>query len=104
LTAILGTYLFTQVVVDQETPRGLVVTHGGFAAVGLVLLLLYSLRRDAGPIESLTLLAVAATGAILLVVQDVRGTALPRWLAAAHGSVAAAAFFFLLLYNLKLGA
>jgi hypothetical protein len=43
--ALLGMYLISFVLRSKETPKGLVLLHGLFAATSLVLLIFYTINR-----------------------------------------------------------
>lgn len=98
LAAILGMVLLTFVLQGKETPKGVVFTHGPLAAAGLVLLIIYAFQQSPGPVEAIVLFAIAATGGIILVVRDLSGKAIPKWLAVIHGLTAVTGFVFLLVF------
>lgn len=98
LAAMLGMILLTFVLKGRETPKGIVFTHGPLAAVGLVLLIIYAFRQGPGPIESIILFAVAAAGGVIMVMRDLTGKPIPKWLALTHGIVAVAGFAMLLVF------
>jgi hypothetical protein len=97
LAAILGMILLSYVLKGKETPKGVVFTHGPLAAIGLVLLILYTVDNP-GPVESVVLFVIAALGGIILVIRDLTKKPIPKWLAVVHGLVAVAGFIFLLVF------
>ncbi len=72
----------------------LAVLHGGFAASGLVVLLLALIRigMHGAPALALGLLAAAALGGFALLSFHVRGRALPSGLVVGHAVLAVAGF------------
>lgn len=98
LAAILGMILISYVLRNKNTPKGLVFTHGGIAAIGLVLLIIYAFYHSPGPIASIILFIIAALGGFVMVFRDLTGRILPKWLAVVHGLVAVTGFLFLLIF------
>ncbi|MHB8262001.1 MAG: hypothetical protein ACYDCN_12310 [Bacteroidia bacterium] len=98
LGAIVGMYLLALVLQKKETPKFVVLIHGTFVVVALILLIYYSFQNHPGPTESIILFVVAAVGGITLIIRDITGKALPRWLAIGHGLVAVIGFVYLLVY------
>lgn len=99
LAAIFGMWLISFVLRNKNTPKGVALTHGAFAAIGLILLIIYSFVHYPRPIESLILFIIAASGGFILIYRDLTGKSLPKWLAIAHGSIAVLGFLFLLIYT-----
>lgn len=97
LAAILGMILLSFVLKGKETPKGVVFTHGPLAAIGLVLLIIYTIDNP-GPTESVVLFIIAALGGVVLVIRDLSGKSIPKWLAVAHGLIAVTGFIFLLVF------
>jgi hypothetical protein len=82
---------------DKHIPKGLAILHGLLAVVGLVLLVIYSLRAIEGAWISIGIFAVAAMGGLLLIHRDLTGKA-PKWLGLVHGLVAVSGFLILLVF------
>lgn len=97
LAAILGMVLLSFVLKGKETPKGVVFTHGPLAAIGLVLLIIYTIDNP-GPMESVVLFIIAALGGVVLVIRDLSRRPIPKWLAVAHGLIAVTGFIFLLVF------
>jgi hypothetical protein len=95
LGAIIGMYLLALVLQKKQTPKFVALIHGAFVAVALVLLIIYNSQHP-GPIESIVLFVIAALGGLVLIVRDLSGKPLPRWLAIGHGLIAVTGFIFLL--------
>jgi hypothetical protein len=98
LGALIGMYLLALVLQKKETPKFVAFVHGAFVAAALILLIIYSTQHRPQPIESIVLFVIAALGGATLIVRDLTGKSLPKWLAIGHGVVAVVGFIFLLLY------
>lgn len=98
LAAILGMILLSFILKGKETPKGVAIAHGLLAATGLVLLIMYTTKATPGPVESVILFAIAATGGIIVFARDITNKPIPKWLAVVHGLVAVAGFAFLLMF------
>jgi hypothetical protein len=97
LGALIGMYLLALVLQKKETPKFVAFIHGAFVAVALVLLIVYNSQHP-GLIESIVLFVMAAIGGLVLIVRDLTGKPIPRWLAVAHGLIAVTGFIFLLVF------
>jgi hypothetical protein len=97
LTAVLGATLAVRTVRGQDRPTGIVLAHGGFAAAGLVVLIVVALG-DAPSLAgwALAVFAVAAAGGFFLFGLDRSRRALPVPAVLGHGLVAVVAFLLLL--------
>lgn len=98
LAAILGMILLSFVLQGKETPKAVVLTHGPIAAIGLILLIVYSLGEGPGPWESVVLFVIAAMGGIFMVIRDYKGLKIPKSLAILHGLLAVTGFILLLIH------
>ena len=98
LAAILGLILISYVLQSKDTPKSLAFTHGGLAATGIVLLIIYSLYRMPSPIESIILFIIAALSGFILIYRDLTGQSIPKWLALSHGTIAIVGFIALLFF------
>jgi hypothetical protein len=101
LAAIFGATLLTYVLRGKETPKGIMVVHGLFAATALILLLLYVFGNKPGPVESAVLFVIAALGGLVLAARDLTGKKIPKWLAVVHGLIAVTGFIFLLVFAIS---
>jgi hypothetical protein len=99
LAAIIGMVMLSFVLQDKKPTRLLVFTHGPLAIAAIILLLVYSGRHHPIPFESIVLFLIAATGGIILVMHDLLGKPIPKWLGIAHGLIAVAGFIFLLIFQ-----
>jgi hypothetical protein len=101
LAAIMGIYLLTFILQKKETPKAIALLHGLFAAIALVLLIIYTVKTGADLVQSIVLFILAALGGFVLFVRDLMGKSLPKALAIVHGLLAVTAFVFLLIYALN---
>src|SRR5215210_3957160 len=88
LAAILGMLLLSYILRSKETPKGIAIAHGLLAAIGLVILILYTTSHTPRPVESLVLFVIAATGGFIVFARDISNKPVPKWLAVVHGLVA----------------
>jgi zinc transporter ZupT len=98
LGAIIGTYLLSFVLQKKEIPKLFAFIHGAFVVIAFILLIHYGYQHEAGLIESIILFVVAALGGITLIIRDVTGKSLPKWLAISHGLIAVTGFTSLFIY------
>jgi hypothetical protein len=98
LAAVFGLLLVKNLLATGKTPRGVVYTHGLFAASGLVLLLVKALQHPAQSLTtSLVFFVIAALGGFFLFFRDLAGRSRPIWLAIVHGLLAVTGFIILLM-------
>lgn len=98
LAAVLGAVLITKVLKDEETPKGVVYSHGAAAAIALVLLIIaYINQGDTLMMTSLLIFVVAALGGFVMFSRDISDRNIPKWLAVVHALAAVTAFVLLLL-------
>jgi hypothetical protein len=96
LGALIGMYLLALVLQKKETPKFVAFIHGAFVAAALILLILYNSQQP-GFMESIVLFIVAAVGGLTLIIRDLKGKPLPKWLAIGHALIAVLGFIFLLV-------
>ena len=98
LAAVIGLVILKNWLTVAHTSRTVVYAHGIFAALALVLLVVYFVSHPAGSLRtSLILFVVAALAGLYMFFQDLKGKFSPVWLAVIHGLVAVSGFVFLLL-------
>ena len=95
LAAVLGLYLLSFILNNKNTPKGVAITHGFFAVIGILLLFIYPFLYTPSPVTSLVLFIFAALGGLLLMYRDLTGQPLPKWLALGHGVTAILGFIVL---------
>lgn len=98
MTALLGMYLFTLLLRNKSTPKGVTIIHGLLAVVALILLFIYCFKQDGGPWTSIVVLIVAASGGLILNYRDITGKSVPKWLGIVHGLVAIVGFLLLIYF------
>ena len=98
LAAILGMVLLSYVLSNKNTPKGLAFTHGPIAAIGIILLIYYAFVHGPRPWASIILFILASFGGFMLILKDLTGNTVPKWLAIVHGLTAIIGFVFLLLF------
>ena len=98
LAAVMGMILLSFVLRGKETPKAVVFTHGPLAVIGLVLLIIYTVKQPPGPVEAIVLFIIAAAGGIIMVWRDLTRRSVPKWLAILHGLLAVSGFVFLLVF------
>ncbi|HUI70050.1 MAG TPA: hypothetical protein VL354_05985 [Spirochaetia bacterium] len=99
IAAVFGVVNVVRIVAADRAPRATVYIHGVFAAVSLVLLLIYSIIHSASaPIVALVLFIIAALGGFTLFGIDVATKKPPTWLGFVHGAVAVAGFVLLSVF------
>ncbi len=98
MTAIIGIYLLSLILRDKKTPKGAAFVHGLFAVIGLIILIVYCVGNDPGPIESIIAFVIAALGGFVLVYRDVTGKGVPKWLGIVHGLAAVIGYGFLIYF------
>lgn len=99
LAAILGLIIFKNWLTSAHTSRGVVYAHGIFAAIALVVLLVFVMRNPVNSLQiSVGLFAVAAIGGFYMFFQDLKGKFSPMWLAVIHALIAVAGFGVLVFY------
>lgn len=98
IAATLGIYLLSFVLDDKNTPKGVALTHGPIAVVGIVILICYAVFYKPAPISALIIFVLAAMGGLVFFYRDLTGKSLPKWLAIGHGVTAILGFLFLLYF------
>jgi hypothetical protein len=99
LAALLGVYLLSFVLQDKSTPKGVALTHGPIAAIGLIILIIYAILNNPSPYISIILFVLAAAGGAILIYRDITGKKIPYWMAIGHGFTAIAGFIFLIIFT-----
>ena len=95
--ALGGIYLLSQVLRDKQPPSAVPYIHGLLAVSGVIVLVVYSLKNP-GPIGSLIVFGIAATGGLVMLYKNITGEKIPKWLAVVHGFAAVIGFFLLLVF------
>jgi FtsH-binding integral membrane protein len=99
IAAVIGLFLLKDWISKRTPSRVAVYIHGGIAATGLVLLLVYALQNPSNyPQASILLFVVAALGGFYLFYTDLIKKPAPNGVAVIHALVAVGAFVTLLLF------
>jgi len=101
VAALLGITLLTFVLRGRHTPKGVALAHGGAAALGIVVLVVYWIVAGTAPRTSLLLFIVAAVGGAVLIILDLRRGRVPKGLAVGHGLIALAGLALLAAFWLR---
>ncbi|HEX7015884.1 MAG TPA: hypothetical protein VF191_10260 [Cyclobacteriaceae bacterium] len=97
VAAVFGLTLLIPVLQGKTPTRAFVFTHGGVAALALILLIVrYANEAEAVPVISLVLFVIAALGGFVLFARDMQKKTLPKGLAVVHAGAAVVAFLILL--------
>ncbi len=101
LAAVFGVLILMKWLSKKDTPRTVVYAHGGLAAAGLVLLLVYAWQNpESYPQLSIILFVVAAIGGFYMFFKDLQGKYSPLAVALIHALIAVAGFVALLIFAL----
>ncbi len=99
LAAIFGIVIFKNWLTSAKTSKGVIYAHGIFAAIALVVLLVFVLRNPVNSLQySVGLFIVAALGGFYMFFRDLRGKFSPMWLAVVHALLAVAGLGLLIFY------
>lgn len=98
IAALFGLYLLSYILTNKNTPKGVALTHGFFAVLGVVVLILYCLFYSPSPLASLVLFIFAALGGLMLFYRDITAKPIPKWLALGHGLTAVIGVCLLVLF------
>lgn len=99
VAAVLGLTILLALLKKKETPKPVVYAHGLFAAIALVLLIVYGIKNPGHfPRLSIILFVLAALGGFYLFFNDMKRKPGPVALAIVHALAAVAGFVTLLLF------
>lgn len=99
LAAVLGVTILLKWLQDQSAPRAVVYSHGGAAALALVLLIVYAVRHPADfPLISLILFVAAALGGFVLFFAETFADKRIVPVGVVHALIAVAGFVLLLMF------
>jgi hypothetical protein len=79
LATILGMILISYVLTNKNIPKGIVITHGFFATIGIILLIIYAFFHHPSPLISIILFILATFDGFLLIYKDLTGQTVPKW-------------------------
>ncbi len=99
LAAIVGFVILKNWLTSAETSRTTVYLHGIFAAVALILLVVYALQNPANyPRASIILFVIGALVGFYMFAEDLKKKFSPTWLAIVHALFGVAGFLLLLFF------
>lgn len=102
LAAVFGLIVLTAILRNKPTPKPVVFIHGGVAATALLIVIFAAVSSpSAAPLVSIVLFILAALGGFYLFATDMRGKAIPKWVALIHPLVAAAGLISLIYFVMK---
>ena len=103
IAAVLGVTILIPLLTGKQINRSTAVLHGFFAAVALIVLIIFSINNNIdSPILTIILFIAAAIGGFILFVRDLSNKQGPKALALIHAAVAVIAFLILLVFALGL--
>lgn len=102
IAAVIGVTIILKLLQNKETFKPAVFSHGAFAAVALILLIIYAINSGNSPITSIALFVIAAIGGFILFARDLSKKPGPKGLAVIHAGAAVIAFVLLLVFAFSL--
>lgn len=98
--ALIGLFLLVMLLRNQKTSKWMALLHGALGLVGIGILITYSMFFQ-GIIVAVVILAIAATGGLIVFYKDISGQPIPKWLAVTHGIVAIAGIVVLVVFAIS---
>jgi hypothetical protein len=100
VAAMIGLFVLLKIFKNKAVPTPVILTHGGIAAIGILLLLITVLRGNTAPLllTSLILFIVAALGGATMVALARAGKPVPNNTVIFHPILAVCALLLLLAY------
>ena len=99
LAAVLGLLILIKWLTHKTTSKGVIYSHGIFAAAALVILVAFALQHpDNFPKISLVLFTLSALVGFYMFFRDLKGKMSPVTLAVTHGIVAVIGFLALVFF------
>ena|SRR3990167_4030543 len=102
LAALLGLLIVKAIFKNKSTPKRVVLMHGSFAGIALLLVIIYVITGHTSPliITSLVLFIVAALGGLTMLTIDLSKKPIPKSFAIFHPLIAIIALTTLIIYLL----
>ncbi|TCK85315.1 hypothetical protein [Albibacterium bauzanense] len=99
LTAALGLGILIKWLTKKDAPRSVIYSHGIFAVIALLLLVIYAVQNpDNFPKVSIVLFVLAAIGGLYMFALDLKKKASPLNITFIHALIALGGFVTLLLF------
>lgn len=100
LSAVLGLAILMKWLTKKEAPKNVIYSHGLFAAIALVLLIIYAAQNPSNfPKASIVLFVIAALGGFYMFFNEVRKKTSPLVVAFIHALLAVGGFVMLLAFT-----
>ncbi len=97
-SALGGAYILSLVLSDLERRKGVGIAQGAAALVALSLLVCFSFEsKENLYLSSILLFILAALAGITMLLKDLWGHSMPKWMGAVHGLVAVGGFAILVI-------
>ncbi len=99
VAAVFGLMNLIPILKNKPAPKPSVFIHGGFAALGLLCVILAVARATGpSPVDALILFVIAALGGFVLFGIDMQKKPMPKWLAILHPLIAAVGLVLLIVF------
>jgi hypothetical protein len=98
VAAVFGLVNLFAIFQNRTTPKVSVFLHGGIAAVGLLMVIVYVAKHNPSLVTSLIFFAAAALGGIIMFGIDMAKKPVPKLLAVIHPLAAAVGLVLLILF------
>ena len=99
LAAVVGIIILKNWLTSADTSRSVIYLHGIFAAVALILLIVFALQHPGNyPKASIILFVIGALGGLYMFARDLKQKMSPIWLAVVHALFGVAGFLILLCF------
>lgn len=103
IAAIFGLLNLIAILSSKQTSKPVVYTHGLFAAIALILLIIFTVNAaGSSPILSLILFIIVAIVGFILFARDLSKKPGPKAIALIHGIVAVIAFIILIIFAINM--
>jgi hypothetical protein len=101
--AVFGLLNLIAILSGRHTSKSVVYLHGLFAAIAIILLIIFSINSTMGsPVLSLVLFIIVALVGFVLFARDLSNKPGPKPVALVHGIVAVISFLILLIFAMNL--
>lgn len=103
VAAFFGLFVLSAILKDKKTPKGMVLAHGIFAFIALLVTIAYIAggHVDTLLITSISLLILAALGGFTLLTIDIYKKPIPKMFAVMHPVFAITGVILLIVYMLQ---
>src|SRR5687767_13208760 len=103
IAALFGLVVLTAILKDRPTPSLMVLMHGCFAVIALLIVITYVASGHTSTllIISMSLFILAALGGLTLLTIDLSKKPIPKAIALAHPALAITALVLLVIYILQ---